>query len=346
MAEIRCTPFGTTTDQRPVDLWTLQAGDFRIQVLSYGGILRSFRIPAPEGSRDLVLGCETLEQYEHQDKYFGALIGRVANRIGQASFDLEGQHYTLAANNGPNCLHGGLRGFNQAVWQVRAESDALVLSRTSPDGEEGFPGTLEATVTYRLAENGDLTLDYRAVSNQTTLCSLTNHSYFNLLGHQAGSLAGQQIQIFSDAFTETDADSLPTGRLLPVVGTPFDLREPTDFLEGLSGSHTQLTLGHGYDHNFVLQQHPCGPLRLCARATGGDLSLECWTTQPGLQLYTGNYLDGVEGKDGAVYGPRSAFCLETQSWPDAVHQPDFPSMVLPAGKEYRQTTIYRVRPLE
>ncbi len=346
MAKIRCTPFGTTAARRPVDLWTLQAGDFQIQVLTYGGILRSFRVPASEGSRDLVLGCETLEQYERQDKYFGALVGRVANRIGQASFDLDGRHYTLAANNGPNCLHGGLRGFDQAVWQAHAEADALVLSRTSPDGEEGFPGTLEATVTYRLSETGDLTLEYRAVSSLTTLCSLTNHSYFNLMGHKADSLDGQQIQIFADAFLETDADSLPTGRLLPVADTPFDLRKPTSFRVGLSGSHPQLTLGHGYDHNFTLHRQPCGPLRLAALASGGGLSLECWTTQPGLQLYTGNYLDGVPGKEGAVYHFRSGFCLETQSWPDAVHRPDFPSTVLPAGEEYRQTTIYRVRPLE
>lgn len=346
MAELFSVPFGGTADGRPVELWTLQAGACQAQVLTYGGILRSFQVPAPEGSRDLVLGCETLEEYEKQDKYLGALLGRVANRIGQASFDLEGVHYPLAANNGPNCLHGGRRGFNQAVWKAKAkEEGALELTLVSPDGEEGFPGTLEAAVTYRLTEDGGLTLEYRAASSRTTLCSLANHSYFNLLGHAAGTLAGQQIQVFSDAFLENDADGLPTGRLLPVAGTPFDLRQPTDFLEGLSGSHLQLTLGKGYDHNYVLRQEPCGPLKLCARATGGGLSLECWTTQPGLQLYTANYLDGMAGKDGASYGPRSAFCLETQSWPDAVHHPEFPTPVLPAGEEYRQTTVYRVRPL-
>lgn len=346
MSEWTQKPFGRTADGRPVDLWTLQDGGYRIQVLSYGGILRSFQVPAPEGSRDLVLGCDTLAEYEAQDKYLGALVGRVANRIGGAAFDLDDRHYSLAANNGPNCLHGGLKGFNQAVWQVQAEDGALTLSLLSPDGEEGFPGDLEASVTYRLTETGDLTLEYRAISSRTTLCSLTNHSYFNLLGHQAGTLAGQQIQIFSDAITEADADSLPTGRLLPVAGTPFDLREPTDFLSGLSGSHPQLTLGNGYDHNYVLHRLPADTLRLCARAFGGGLSLECWTTQPGLQLYTANYLDGIRGKEGASYGPRSAFCLETQSWPDAIHHPSFPSCVLNPGEEYRQTTVYRVRAWE
>ena len=342
MAELTWQPFGLTADRREVELWTLRAGQYAAQVLTYGGVLRSFTVPASEGSRDIVLGCETLEQYETQDKYLGALVGRVANRIGEASFDLNGKTYPLAANNGPNCLHGGIRGFNQAVWEAGEENGALVLSHTSPDGEEGFPGTLKVRVTYTLTADGVLTLDYRAESDADTLCNLTNHSYFNLLGHAHGSLEGQRIQVWADAITETDADSTPTGVLLPVDGTPCDLHRPAEFLKGLAMEHPQLTLGNGYDHNFVLSRQPRSPMRLAARVTGGGLCLECYTTQPGLQLYTANYLDGTPGKGGAAYGPRSAFCLETQAWPDAIHHAAFPFVVLRAGESYHHTTAYRV----
>ena len=269
-------------------------------------------------------------------------MGRVANRIGGAAFELNGKSYPLAANSGPNCLHGGVRGFNQAVWQAREVDGSLVLTHVSPDGDEGFPGTLEVRVTYSLTADGVLRLDYWAKSDADTLCNLTNHSYFNLLGHDAGTLAGQQVEIFADAITQTDENSTPTGALLPVEGTPFDLRRPRDFLEGLAMDHPQLALGNGYDHNFALHTAPVSPLSLAARVSGGGLVLECLTTQPGLQLYTANYLDGTPGKGGASYGPRSAFCLETQSWPDAIHHASFPSPVLRAGELYRHTTVYRV----
>ena len=343
MADVTKAPFGATSDGRTVELWTLRAGDCAAQVLTYGGILRSWTVPAPGGVRDIVLGCETLADYERQDKYLGALVGRVANRIGGAAFELNGNRYPLAANNGPNCLHGGVRVFNQAVWRARAENGALVLTHVSPDGDEGFPGTLTAEATCSLTEDGALTLDYRAESDADTLCSLTNHSYFNLLGHSAGSLEGQSIQIFADALTEADGNSTPTGRLLPVAGTPFDLRRPRDITAGLAMPHPQLELAGGYDHNFVLHHQPGRPLALAARAQGGGLCLDCLTTQPGLQFYTANFLDGTPGKGGAAYGPRSAFCLEAQGWPDAVHHPDFPTAVLPAGEVYRHTTVYRVR---
>ena len=345
MAKVTKTPFGTTRRGEDVDLWTLEAGAYTAQVLTYGGILRSFTVPAPEGARDIVLGCDTLAQYEAQDKYLGALVGRVANRIGGAAFDLNGVYYPLAANSGPNCLHGGVHGFHEAVWEAREQDGALVLSHTSPDGEEDFPGTLKVRVTYSLTGDGALALDYEAVSDADTLCNLTNHSYFNLLGHRAGTLAGQSVQILADAITETDGDSTPTGQLLPVEGTPFDLRWPRDFLAGLAMDHPQLKLGNGYDHNFILHTAPVSPLALAAWVTGGGLALECLTTQPGLQLYTANYLDGTPGKDGASYGPRSAFCLETQGWPDAVHHGNFPSLVLRAGELYRHRTVYRVEKL-
>lgn len=342
MAELIWQPFGLTADGREVMQWTLRAGRYAAQVLTYGGILRTFTVPVGTESRDIVLGCETLNQYENQDKYLGALVGRVANRIGGAAFELNGCTYPLAANNGPNCLHGGICGFNKAVWEAREENGTLVLTHTSPDGDEGFPGRLKVRVAYSLTADGVLTLDYRAESSADTLCNLTNHSYFNLLGHDCGSLAGQQIQVWADAVTEIDGNSTPTGSLLAVDGTPFDLRQPVDFLAGLAMEHPQLTLGNGYDHNFVLSRQPRSPMRLAARATGGGLCLECYTTQPGLQLYTANYLDGTAGKGGAVYGPRSAFCLETQGWPDAVHHTQFPSVILRAAESYHHTTAYRV----
>lgn len=342
MAELTKQPFGVTADGVSVDQWTLRAGAYSAQVLTYGGVLRSFIVPTPEGSRDIVLGYDDLDSYQSQDKYLGALVGRVANRIGGAAFDLNGVHYPLAANNGPNCLHGGLRGFDRAVWQAQEQDGTLVLTHVSPDGEEGFPGMLRVQVTYSLVEDGTLAIDYRAESDADTLCNLTNHSYFNLRGHAFGSLEGHQVQVFADAITETDADSTPTGTLISVGGTAFDLREPRDLLEGIAMGHPQLTLGNGYDHNFTLRHTPVSPLGLVAKATGGGLCLECYTTQPGLQLYTANYLDGYPGKDGVSYGPRSAFCLETQAWPDAIHHEDFPSVVLRAGETYHHITAYHV----
>ena len=342
MTEFSHQPFGITADGQAVEQWTLRAGSYAAQVLTYGGVLRSFTVPSPDGSRDIVLGYDSLAEYEAQDKYLGALVGRVANRIGGAAFDLNGVHYSLAVNNGPNCLHGGLRGFDRAVWKAQVENNALVLRHVSPAGDENFPGTLEVQVSYTLTDDGALTLDYQAKSDADTLCNLTNHSYFNLLGHAHGSLEGQQVQVFADAITETDADSTPTGVLLPVEGTPFDLRTPRDFLQGLAMEHPQLTLGNRYDHNFTLHTTPVSPLEPAARVCGGGLCLECSTTQPGLQLYTANYLDGSAGKDGACYGPRSAFCLETQAWPDSIHHDSFPSVVLTARQTYHHTTCYRV----
>ena len=341
MARLTKTYFGTTADGHPVDAWELQAGDYRAQFLTFGGILRSLLVPAGEGHRDVVLGCETLEEYERQDKYFGALVGRTANRIGGAAFSLNGRDYTLAANNGPNCLHGGNMGFDRRLWQATPRDGSLVLSYTSPDGEEGFPGTLEVSVTCSLTPEGTLSLDYRATTDADTPISLTCHAYFNLLGHNAGSLKDHQLQILADAFTPIDPNGLPTGEILPGEG-PFRLQDPRMLLEGLAQDHPQLRLGNGYDHNFILHHAPAGPLRLAARASVRDLCLECYTTQPGLQLYTANFLDGNPGKEGASYGPRSAFCLETQSWPDAIHHRDFPSMVLRAGETYRQRTEYRI----
>ena len=344
MGEWIRAPFGRTAAGEEVFAWTIRAGGYSARVLSLGGILQSFSVPAPEGERDIVLGFDTPGEYEAQDKYIGALVGRVANRIGGAAFTRGGVRYPRAANSGPNGLPGGLRGFDRALWQGEARGEELVLSLRSPDGEEGFPGELEVRVTYRLSPEGELSIGYFARSDRDTLCNLTNHSYFNLAGHGAGSLEGQSIRVNAGAFTAIDATGVPTGEPLPVEGTPFDLRRGRPFLEGLGESHPQLTLGTGYDHNFVLHTAPAGPLAPAAEVRGAGLVLACETTQPGLQLYTANFLAGERGKGGALYGPRSAFCLETQGWPDAIHHPSFPSPVLRAGEEYRHTTLYRVQP--
>lgn len=329
MAELTTEPFGQMEDGRTVELWTLRAGEYAAQVLTYGGILRSFTVPAPEGARDIVLGCETLAEYQTQKQYLGALVGRVANRIAGAEFSLNGRRYVLQANDGPNCNHSGPAGFDRALWQAREEQGALVLTYDSPDGESGFPGRLQVQVTYSLQPDGTLMLDYQAQSDKDTLCNLTSHGYFNLLGHAHGGLDGHQVQIFADAVTETGADHIPTGVLLPVAGTLFDLREP------------RAIRAEGYDDNFVIRNQPGGPLTLAGRVTGGGLCLECLTTQPGLQLYTGNGLHGEPGKGGAIYGPQSGFCLEAQGWPDAIHHGEFPSVVLKAGERYHHITLYR-----
>ena len=342
MEERSRRPFGTMPDGTQVEEITLRSGGLTAGILTYGGAVRTLTVPGRSGAAvDVALGFDSLEDYRRQDKYLGALVGRVANRIGGARFSLGGREYPLAANNGENHIHGGLAGFDRQVWQVEeAGADRLVLSLFSPDGQEGYPGDLSVRVAYTLSPEG-LSIAYWARSSRDTLCNLTNHSYFNLLGHAHGSLEGQRIQMWADAITETDGDSVPTGTLLPVEGTPFDLRDPVEFLHGLSLEHPQLTLGNGYDHNFVLSRQTHSPMRLAAKAAGGGMSLECWTTQPGIQLYTANYLDGTPGKGGAFYGPRSAFCLETQAWPDAVHHPAFPPILLRAGERYHHVTTYR-----
>lgn len=344
MAEITFESFGKTKDGREVTRCILSAGEYTAKVLTLGGILQSFQVPAPEGKRDIVLGCETPIQYQEQTNYLGAIIGRVANRISQASFVLNGNTYPLAANNGTNCLHGGRRGkgFDSVLWDAEEQDGNLVLHYSSADGEEGFPGRLEVQVTYSLSAYGALTLNYQAESDKDTLCNLTNHSYFNLRGHKFGSLEGHRLQIDAEEATEIDDTGAPNGRIFSVEGTPFDLQEPADITVQLEKSHPQLELGGGFDHNFILGREQQNPLQLAAKAWADGLCLECLTTQPGVQLYTANFLEQTPGKQGAHYDRRAAFCLETQGWPDAIHHPDFPSAVLKAGEKYQQTTVYRV----
>lgn len=336
--------FGHMPDGTAVEELTLRDGALSCSIITYGGAVRALTVPDRDGKPvDVALGFDTLEGYLEHDKYFGALVGRCANRIGGASFPLNGKNYPVAANNGSNHLHGGVTGFDKQVWTVedlRPNTAALYLF--SPDGQEGYPGDLGVRVVYTLQEGG-LEIEYFAQSNEDTVCNLTNHTYFNLSGHASGPVLGQYIQLMAGKYTPTDADSIPTGEIAPVEGTPMDLRGPTLIGAHIDDPFEQLAMAGGYDHNWVIDDWDW-PLRPAARAWSPDtgILLETWTTQPGIQFYSGNYLDGTPaGKGGAPYAKRWGFCLETQVFPDAPHHPNFPSATLAAGEVYHSKTIYR-----
>ena len=340
-------PFGTTRSGEPVELLTLDNGRLSCQILTFGATLRTLSVPSRDGAqRDVVLGYDTLLEYETQDGYLGAVVGRYANRIARGHFSLNGKEYTLACNNGPNHLHGGVVGFSYRVWTVEElTGKRAVLSLISPDGEEGYPGHLQIRVTYQL-EGDSLTLRYHSVCDQDTVCNLTNHSYFNLNGQGSGPVLEQEITLFAQSYTPADATSIPTGAIELVEGTPMDLRSPTPLGLHINEPFPQLELGHGYDHNFVVDG-PAGTLRPAARAhsPASGITMEVETTLPGVQLYTANFLDdGRHGKEGTVYGPRHAFCLETQFFPDSPNHPQFPSCLLKAGQKREDVTrfIFRV----
>ncbi len=341
---MRKTLFGTMPDGTAVEQYTLAAGELSCDIITYGGAVRALRVPARDGRTvDVLLGFDTLEDYLSHDKYLGALVGRCANRIGGASFDLNGVRYPLPANDGPNHLHGGEKGFFSRLWAVEAAGDSfLTLALDSPDGEEGYPGRLTVRVTYRLEEDG-LAIAYRAQADQDTLCNLTSHAYFNLSGHDSGPVGDQTIQIFAGRYTPADAGSIPTGELASVDGTPMDLRRPVPMGEHWDDDFPQLAFAGGYDRNWVLDGGE-DSLSVAARAysprTG--VALEVLTDLPGVQFYSGNYLDGCPaGKGGAPYGRRWGFCLETQFFPDSPHHPNFPSAVLRAGEVWQHTTVLR-----
>lgn len=332
-----------TLEGRPVTQYTLTAGKLTCEILDFGGIIRSLRVPDRQGRPvDVVLGFDTLQQYLDHTCYFGAMIGPFANRIGGASFPLGGGLVTLPANEGANSLHSGPRGFDRRLFTPVAQTeDTLRLAIDWPDGDSGFPGPIHAEITYLLTPAG-LELRYEARSARDTVVNLTNHSYFNLSGHDAGPVTDQWICLAADHFTPTDAHSIPTGELRPVEGTPMDLRRPLPIGQRIDEDDLQLRQAGGYDHNWAADG--AGTLRPIARAgsprTG--ITLTCLTDQPGVQFYSGNYVpQGLAGKDGAVYGRRHGFCLETQTYPDAPNHPDFPSALLRAGETYRRTTSYR-----
>lgn len=338
-------PFGTMPDGTPVEELILYDEGCTVSIITYGGAVQSIIVPGLNGPVDVALGFDTLEGYLNHDKYFGALVGRYANRIGGASFTLDGIEYPLATNDGVNHLHGGTVGFDKQVWAVDELSEnAAVLSLVSPDGQEGYPGTLSVKVRYELSQ-GALTISYQAQSTKTTLCNLTNHTYFNLSGHGSGPVTGQMIQINSDHYTPTAPGSIPTGEIAPVEGTPMDLRVPQTIGDHINDPFPQLQLDNGYDHNWIVENWTGdGSLRHIARAwsqiTG--ILMDVLTTMPGVQFYTGNFLDGCPaGKGGALYQNFWGFCLETQYFPDSPHRPQFPAAILRTGEIYKSQTAYR-----
>jgi aldose 1-epimerase len=338
--------FGKTPTGESVDLYTLtNAKGAETTISTYGGVVVSLKMPDRTGAMgDVVLGFDQFEGYLKPPPYFGAIVGRYGNRIGGARFSLNGVEYTLAKNNGANSLHGGIRGFDKRLWTAKQRGNqTLELSYLSKDGEEGYPGNLSTTVTYTLTDNNELKIDYSATTDKDTVVNLTNHSYFNLAGQGEGDILAHRVVIHADRFTPIDAGLIPTGELRNVAGTPFDFRQPHAIGERIDSGDEQLVFGKGYDHNFVLTR-TSPSLELAARVTDPKSGrvLEVLTTEPGLQFYTGNFLDGtLTGKGGKVYGKRSAFCMETQHFPDSPNKPAFPSVVLKPGGHYMTTTVFR-----
>ncbi len=339
--------FGKAGDGTPVEVFTLtnKAG-VQIKAISYGAIITSIRVPDRTGAMaDVALGFDTLDGYLEEHPYFGAVVGRYGNRIGKARFTRDGQTYKLAANNGPNHLHGGVRGFDKYVWtaEVLKNATGVAFSRRSPDGEEGYPGTVEARVSYVLADSNELAIEYRATTDKATPINLTQHTYFNLSGHDAGTILDHEVMIAADRYTPVDATLIPTGELAPVTGTPFDFRQSTRVGARIDDSHPQIKFGLGYDHNWVLNRTG-GGAQLAARVADrkSGRTLEVLTTEPGVQFYTGNFLDGtLKGKGGAVYNRRNGLCLETQHYPDSPNQPAFPSTILQPGQTYQSQTVWK-----
>jgi len=338
--------FGKTEDGQPTDLYILtNKNGMEAAITSYGGTVVSLKVPDRNGKiDDVVLGYDKLEDYAAGKAYFGATVGRYANRIAHAKFTLDGVTYTLPKNDGDNHLHGV---FNKRVWDAKdvsgRDGQALELTYVSKDGEDGYPGNLSVKVVYTLTEQNELKIDYSATTDKDTVLNLTNHCYFNLSGQGNGDILQTQLMIRADRFTPVDATLIPTGELRSVKGTPFDFTTSTVIGARIEQDDEQLKLGKGYDHNWVLNNATPGSLLAAAQAYdphSGRL-LEVSTTEPGLQLYTGNFLDGIRGKGGKVYNRRNAFCLETQHFPDSPNHPQFPSTVLKPGQHFQSTTVYK-----
>ncbi len=343
---IREESFKGLHNGKPTGLYTLKnKNGFVAQVTNYGAILVSILVPDSKGNfTDIVQGYDTIADYINGNgPYMGAVCGRCANRIARGKFTLLGKQYTLAVNNGPNHLHGGIIGFNKVVWHVVNVTDSSIkLEYFSVDGEEGYPGNLRVSVTYTLTDANEVRLDYHATSDKSTVVNFAGHSYFNLAGEGSGSVYDQELMINGDLFTPTDETNIPTGEILRVKGTPMDFTKPKKIGSEIDKDDEQLKFGAGYDHNWVLN-HRNGTLGLAAvaRDSLSGRVMEVYTTQPGLQLYTANWIDGEKGKGGKKYGRRWAFCLETQHFADAVNKPHFPSTILNPGEEYKHICMYK-----
>jgi len=342
-------PFGATPDGTKVDLYRLvNANGLRADITNYGAIVVRLEAPDRNGKLDdIVLGYDNLADYIKDSPYFGAVVGRYGNRIARGRFTLDGIEYRLATNNNENHLHGGRKGFDKVVWEAEpvrtADAVGLKLSYLSKDGEEGYPGNLRVTVTYWLTNNNELKIDYEAETDKATPINLTHHGYWNLAGQGNGDILGHELMLNADRFTPIDAGLIPTGELRPVKGTPFDFTKPVAIGSRISRADEQLAYGRGHDHNWVLNRTGREMVLAASvyEATTGRV-MEVFTTEPGIQFYAGNFLDGSNvGKGGKVYRHRYGFCLETQHFPDSPNKPHFPSVILRPGQRYQTQTIYR-----
>lgn len=341
--------YGKTLEENDVSIYTLSnSKGMTAEISDFGGIVVSLCVPDKTGKiDDVVLGYENLDDYLKKGPYFGALIGRHANRIEDSKFEINGKEYNLYKNDGENHLHGGLKGFDKVLWQAEIvqnnETEALLLTYLSKDGEEGYPGNLEVKVTYTLTEDNALEIKYFAVSDKETVINLTNHSYFNLSGHASGDILKHKVMINADKFTVADKYLLPTGEISSVKGTPMDLTQLTELSKGLGSDYEQIAFANGYDHNWILNVSGKSPEK--AAEVYDDKSgrvMEVFTTKPGIQLYTGNFLNGSDiGKGGVVYRKNNGLCLETQFFPNSLKHKHFPSPLFKAGQEYNHTTIYK-----
>jgi aldose 1-epimerase len=342
------TPFAQTPDGKLVEVVTLRNGaGVEAKVLTYGGIILSLKTPDRTGTLDdVVLGFDDLPSYMTKSPYFGCIIGRYGNRIAKGRFKLDGKEYKLATNNGPNHLHGGVKGWDKQIWAASPTQDAegvhVTLTYTSADGEEGYPGTVKAIVKYTLNDQNQLTVDYQATTDKPTVINLTQHTYFNLAGSKANDILGHELLINADSYTPVDKTLIPTGQIAPVEGTPFDFRKLTTIGARINAANDQIKNGLGYDHNFVLVRTSPSlshAAKVVEPTTGRTLDI--FTTEPGIQFYSGNFLDGtLTGKRGRTYPHRSGFCLETQHYPDSPNQPSFPTTVLKPGETYSTKTVF------
>ena len=340
--------FGTTLNGEEAYIFTLMnSKGMSVKITNFGGVIISIEVPDNKGRfDDVVLGYDKLEQYFSQGPYFGAIIGRFANRIENASFKLNGIEYKIGKNDGENSLHGGIKGFDKVLWNagiIDGEKEALELTYLSKDGEEGFPGNLQVKVTYSLTEDNAIRIDYHAQSDKDTIVNLTNHSYFNLSGHNSGDILTHKIMINSDRFTVNDEYSIPTGEIRAVKDTPIDFTELTEIGKNIDSDYEQIVLGKGYDHNWILNINGKDTEKAAeVFDQNSGRVMEVYTTKPGVQFYTGNFLDGSYiGKGGTRYERRSGLCLETQYFPNSINNKHFPSPILRAGEEYNHTTIYK-----
>ena len=338
------TAFGTTPENQTISLFRLEnASGAYVEFLDYGCRIMSICVPDKKGNlTDVALGLENLDTYLNDDASLGAIVGRFANRIANGRFSLNGKEYQLAVNNGPNHLHGGPTGYGQRIWNGKFSDNKLIFTRTSPAGEEGYPGTLNLSITYGWSEDNELSISYEATTDADTILNLTNHAYFNLNGHGSGTVLNHELRIDADSITELNENQVPTGKYIPVEGTPFDFREAKEIGQDINADNEQLKYGNGYDHNFAIDKDGDGvELVATAYCKESGIKMEVFTDAIGIQLYTANFIDGNIGKGNIRYQDRAAFCLETQYFPNSINEPNFVRPVFAAGEVYETTTVYK-----